>query len=151
VTVAVYFLDTSAVVKRYVLEPGTAWVQALTDPAAGNLHCIARITRPETVAAVTRRERGGHIAPPDAAIALRDFDQDFDQQYLIINMSDALIDHAAVLARTDALRGYDAVQLAAALEVRAQIPTTTLISGDGDLNVAATAEGMPVEDPNMHP
>ena len=52
---------------------------------------------------------------------------------------------------TYALRGYDAVQLAAALEVWAQIPTTILISGDGDLNAAATAEGMPVEDPNTHP
>ena len=49
---AVYFLDTSAVVKRYVLETGTAWVQALTAPAAGHVLCVARITRPETVAAV---------------------------------------------------------------------------------------------------
>lgn len=30
---AAYFLDTSTVVKRYVHETGTAWVQALTDPA----------------------------------------------------------------------------------------------------------------------
>ena len=49
---AVYFLDTSAIVKRYVLETGTAWVQALTAPAAGNVHCLARITRPEAVAAI---------------------------------------------------------------------------------------------------
>ena len=66
-------------------------------------------------------------------------------------MSDVLIDHAAILARTHALRGYDAVQLAAALEVWAQIPTTVLISGDDDLNAAAVAEGMHVEDPNTHP
>jgi uncharacterized protein len=149
--VAIYFLDTSAVVKRYVLETGTAWVQALTAPAAGHVHCVARITRPETVSAITRRERGGHITPAHAAMALTDFDQDFTRQYLIVTLSDALIDHAAVLARTHALRGYDAVQLAAALEVWAQIPTTVLISGDGDLNAAAIAEGMPVEDPDAHP
>jgi predicted nucleic acid-binding protein len=149
--VAIYFLDTSALVKRYVSETGTAWVQALTAPTAGNVHCIARITRPETVAAITRRERGGHIAPANAATALTDFDYDFAQQYLIVSMSDALIDHAAVLARTHGLRGYDAVQLAAALEVWTQIPTTVLISSDGDLNAAALAEGMPVNDPNAHP
>jgi uncharacterized protein len=149
--VAIYFLDTSALVKRYVSETGTAWVQALTAPTAGNVHCIARITRPETVAAITRRERGGHIAPANAAMALTDFDYDFAQQYLIVSMSDTLIDHAAVLARTHGLRGYDAVQLAAALEVWTQIPTTVLISGDGDLNAAALAEGMPVDDPNAHP
>jgi hypothetical protein len=43
------------------------------------------------------------------------------------------------------------VQLAAALEVWTQIPTTILISGDGDLNAPATPEGMSVEDPNTHP
>ena len=56
---------------------------------------------------------------------MTDLDQDFARQYLIVSMSDALIDHAAVLARTHALRGYDAVQLAAALEVWAQIPTAS--------------------------
>jgi predicted nucleic acid-binding protein len=149
--VAVYFLDTSAVVKRYVSEVGSAWVQALTDPAAGNIPCIARITRPETVAAITRRERGGHITPANAATALADFDLDFAQQYLTISLSDALIDHAAELARTHGLRGYDAVQLAAALEVWLQIPTTILISADDELNAAASAEGMAVENPNAHP
>jgi len=87
--VAVYFLDTSAVVKRYVSEVGSAWMQALTDPAAGNIPCIARITRPETVAAITRRERRGHITPANAATALADFDLDFAQQYLAISLSDA--------------------------------------------------------------
>jgi predicted nucleic acid-binding protein len=149
--VAVYFLDTSAIVKRYILETGTAWMQALTDPAAGHVHCIARISRPETVAAITRRERGGQIGPADAITALNDFDQDFAQQYVIVAMAAALIDHAAVLARTHGLRGYDAVQLAAALDVWSQIPTTVLVSADGDLNAAATAEGMAVDDPNTHP
>jgi predicted nucleic acid-binding protein len=149
--VAIYFLDISALVKRYMSDTGTAWVQALTAPTAGSVHCIARITRPETIAAITRRERGGHIAPPNAATALTDFDYDFAQQYLIVRMSDALIDHAAVLSRTHGLRGYDAVQLAAALEVWTQIPTTVLISGDSDLNATALAEGMPVDDPNTHP
>jgi predicted nucleic acid-binding protein len=149
--VAVYFLDASAIVNRYILETGTLWMQALTDPAAGNVHCIARISRPETVAAINRRQRGGQIAPADAITALNDFDQDFAQQYLGVAMSDALIDHAAVLARTHGLRGYDAVQLAAALEVWSQIRSTIVISADGDLNAAATAEGMAVDDPNVHP
>ena len=87
---AVSFLDTSAIVKRYVLETGTAWIQALTDPAAGHVHCLARITKPETVAAISRRERGGHITPPDAVTVLRDFDQGFARQYLIVGMSDAV-------------------------------------------------------------
>jgi uncharacterized protein len=68
-----------------------------------------------------------------------------------VSLSDALIDHAAMLARTHALRGYDAVQLAAALEIQSQIPTLALISADQELNTAAAAEGLAVDDPNTHP
>ena len=148
---ALFFLDTSAVVKRHVLETGTRSVQTLTAPTAGNTHFLARITLPETVAAITRRERGGHIAPAHAATVLTDFQHDFDRQYRVVDISARLIGHAADLARTYALRGYDAVRLAAALEVWSQIPTLVLISADGDLNAAATSEGLPVDDPNSHP
>jgi hypothetical protein len=48
----VFFLDTSAVIKRYVQETRTVWMQSLTSPAAGHLHCLARVTRGETVAAI---------------------------------------------------------------------------------------------------
>ena len=67
-----FFLDTSAVLKRYVLETGTPWVQALAAPAAGHSLIIVRITLAETVAAITPRERGGSITPMDAATALAD-------------------------------------------------------------------------------
>jgi predicted nucleic acid-binding protein len=62
-----------------------------------------------------------------------------------------LLQKATQLADFHALRAYDAVQLAAALEVRAIVPSLTLISGDGDLNNAATAEGLLVDDLNTHP
>lgn len=50
---ATFFLDTSAVLKRYVLETGTARVRALTDPTARHSLFIARIALVETVAALT--------------------------------------------------------------------------------------------------
>lgn len=148
---ALYFLDTSALVKRYVQEVGTAWIQALTHPAAGHAHFIVRITQAETVAAVTRRERGGHIAAPDAVTALTDFQYDLQRQYLIVEVSAGLVAHAASLARQYALRGYDAVQLAAALEVRDNASGLVLVSADGDLNAAAIVVGLAVENPNTHP
>ena len=60
------------------------------------------------------------------------------------------------LANTHALRAYDAVQLAAALEIRRQrqkggFGAVTLISADQALNSAAIAEGLAVDDPNSHP
>jgi hypothetical protein len=43
------------------------------------------------------------------------------------------------------------VQLAASLEVRSLVPSLVLVSADADLNTAAIAEGLPVENPNLHP
>jgi uncharacterized protein len=149
--VALFFLDASAVVKRYAQEVGTAWVQALTAPLAGHSLVVVRITLAETVAALTRKERGGFLTPQNAATALADFHYDFGRQYLVVEVSVPLVNYAASLARTHALRGYDAVQLAAALEVHGQDPSLTFISGDGGLNAAATAEGLLVDDPNSHP
>jgi hypothetical protein len=74
---ATSFLDTSAVVKRYIGETGTAWVQALTDPLIGGQIYVARITLVETVSAITRRQKSGHLATADATTALHDFRQDF--------------------------------------------------------------------------
>lgn len=148
---AVYFLDSSTVVKRYVQETGTAWVQALTMPTAGHSLFVVRLTLVEIIAAVTRRERGGHLASQDAASAVADFQYDFAHQYLVVEVSALLVSRAAALARTHALRGYDAMQLAAALEVHVQAPALTLLSSDVELNAAAGAEGLLVDDPNNHP
>jgi predicted nucleic acid-binding protein len=146
-----FFLDTSTVLKRYVQETGTAWVQALAAPAAGHSLIVVRITLAETVAAITRRERGGSITPQDAATAVADFQVDFARQYFIIEVSAPLVDRAAALARKHGLRGYDAVQLAAGLDAQGRLPSLTLLSADADLNAAALAEGLAVDDPNNHP
>ena len=58
------------------------------------------------------------------------------------------------LANAHALRAYDAVQLAAVLELNSRYQASglggiTLVSADRDLNTAATAEGMAVEDPKF--
>jgi hypothetical protein len=60
------------------------------------------------------------------------------------------------MAETHALRGYDAVQCAAALVVHTYrqalgMPILTLVSADAVLNTAAAAEGLLVADPNTHP
>jgi predicted nucleic acid-binding protein len=149
--VAAFFLDTSTVLKRYVQETGTAWVQALAAPAVRHSLFVVRITLAETVAAITRRERGGSISPQDAATALADFQLDFAGQYRVVEVSAGLVTQAATLARRHALRGYDAVQLAAVLEIHATDPSLTLLSADAELNAAALAEGLTVEDPSLHP
>ena len=46
---AVYFFDSSAIIKRYLSERGTAWVIGIADPAAGNRIYVSRIAGVEVV------------------------------------------------------------------------------------------------------
>jgi len=146
-----YFLDTSAVVKRYVQETGTAWIRTLAASATGHFIYLARITEVELTSALARRRGQPGLSVAEARTALGLFRQDLAQDYRIAEITVPLLQRAALLADTHTLRGYDAVQLAAALEVRFQVPLLILISADADLNTAASAEGLSVEDPNTHP
>ncbi|MBI4603129.1 MAG: type II toxin-antitoxin system VapC family toxin [Planctomycetes bacterium] len=152
----VLFFDSSAVIKRYLRERGSGWVLSLVPPRAANTVVLARIAGVEVVSAIRRQERGGNVSPADAAAAIRQFEHDFANEYRIIEITVGLVSRAMSLADRYALRGYDAVQLAAAIEVLGVCRSTgiagpTLVSADQALNAAAAAEGLLVEDPNAHP
>lgn len=164
---AIYFFDSSGLVKRYVAEIGTAWVQGLTDPSAGNGIYIAQITGVEVIAAINKRSSGGAptTSKTDAAKAIAEFRLDYANQYNPIEITDQVIASAMTLAETHVLRGYDAVQLAAAVAINSQLvaanaalgtaapvgPVLTMICSDIDLKAAATAEGLTIDDPLSHP
>jgi uncharacterized protein len=116
--VAIYFCDSSAIVKCYVQEQGSGWMVALLDAAAMHHLYLARITGVEVIAAMCRRARYGDIAATDVAAALAQFRQDFAGLYRVIEITPTLVTRALAFAETYALRGYDAVQLAAAVEVQ---------------------------------
>lgn len=151
-----YYLESSALAKRYVAETGTAWVQAICDPSAKNVLHAVRIAEAEVVAALYRRVREGTVAAADAAAAATRLRDDTDQQYQVVEVSSALIQRAVALIEKHGLRGYDGVQLAAACQVQdvrvaAGVPPLVVVSADKALTSAATAEGILVEDPNLHP
>jgi len=149
--VATYFLDSSAVVKRYVRETGTSWVRNGTSAPPGNFLYLSRIADVEVTAAIARRRGQPTLSIAEAAFALNQFRVDFTQDYRITELTASLLGQAAILADTHALRAYDAVQLASALEIHRLEPSLTLISADQELNAAAKAEGIVVDDPNAHP
>ncbi len=107
----------------------------------------------EVVSAFTRRLKGKSLAPRQTTKAKRRFRHDFRRKFFKLEINALLIERATDLAEKYALRGYDAVQLAAALtanEARIAVNALPLIlvSADNDLNAAATAEGLAVENPN---
>ena len=57
--VKAYFFDSSALVKRYVAEIGSTWIESLIDPQTGNRLIIARITWVEVLSALARLQREG--------------------------------------------------------------------------------------------
>lgn len=151
-----YFFDSSAIVKRYVQETGTRWVRGLTRRGQPDPIYLARITAVEVAAAVVRRRAAGNPTPARAQSIFALFRRHLATRYLITEITPALADAAMRLAETHELRAYDAVQLAAALELdsrwlAAGMGGITLVSADQALNDDALAEGLTFEDPNSHP
>jgi len=154
--VTIYFFDSSAIVKRYLNEIGTAWVTSIFDPAASSEIYITRISGAEVVAAIIRRGITGSIAASKVTNAISQFRREFVSAFQIVEITPTLIARAMDVAETHALRGYDSVQLASALEMvalRSALGLTglTFVSADSNLNAAAMAEGLNVDDPNAHP
>ena len=114
---AAYFVDSSALVKRYVQETGTSWVRGITRHSPSTLIYIARITAVEVPCAIARRRKGKTLTPPRASSILRRFRQHLAGRYTVAEVTAALLDDAMRLGIKHALRAYDAVQLAVALEV----------------------------------
>jgi hypothetical protein len=79
-----YFLDSSALLKRYVPEVGTVWMQAITDPQNQHLLIVAHITWVEICSAVTRRQREGSISSNQANQILTAFRVHWNTQYFIV-------------------------------------------------------------------
>ena len=150
------FFDSSSLVKRYAGEVGTNWVFSLVRLSANNRLYLARITGVEVIAALTKRMRVGSLTTAAAAKAINRFEREFSNRYLLIEISPQVIQKAMDLAKAHTLRGYDAGQLASAIQAnqdRISIGGSPLIfiSADGHLNTAATAEGLTVDNPNNHP
>jgi len=148
-----YFLDASAVVKRYAEEAGSAWVRQITDPQAQNTILLAEITLVEVTAALAAKQR----APKGFTLEQRNrvlsrFFQDCDEHFTLVSIDRSVIDRAVDLAQRHRLRAYDAVQLATALEANAitqaqALPALTFVAADTDLLTAAAAEHLSVENP----
>ena len=154
---SVYFLDASALVKRYAGELGSARVLSITDAAAGHTILLAEITLAEVAAALAAKQRAPHgISIQERDRALSRFIQDCDELFLLLQVDRSAIDMAVALTQRHRLRGYDAVQLATALVTNQDLeeqghPLFTFVASDEDLLTAAQTEGLPTDNPLGHP
>ena len=143
---SVYYLDASALVKRYTQEPGSSWVRQITDAEIDNIILLSEITLVEVSAALAAKHRAPDgITEEQMNQALALFRHECDQLFLLLIVDRLVIDRAVVLTQKYRLRGYDAVQLATALvnkEVLAEenLPDPCFVASDSDLIKAANLE-----------
>ena len=111
-----YFLDSSALIKRYIVEPGTTWVRSIIQHSSGNTIIIAQTTQIEIVSGASRRVREGTLTTRTARAVRLLIDRHARRAYVVIGLTPQVVRRAEDLLIVHPLRTYDAVQLASALE-----------------------------------
>jgi predicted nucleic acid-binding protein len=137
----ILYLDTSALVKLYVEEPGSPAVSGRVDQAAAVT--TSRVTYAEARAAFARSRRDGVLSADGLRHVVRALDEEWTT-YSVVDVTDFLVRRAGTLAERHALRAYDAVQLSAALTVRSEIDDVEFATFDVRLTGAARREGLRV-------
>jgi predicted nucleic acid-binding protein len=153
-----FFLDTSALAKLYMREPGSRklarWVGERTVGFFPFVRLyVSRMVIPEAMSAITRRRNERKVESRGALWLWNSVLSDFvgrSTPFLIVEPTEDIVIRAALLVAAHGLRGYDAVQLASALSVQARLgdpAALVFVCSDGDLSKAAKAAGLTTADP----
>jgi uncharacterized protein len=136
----IVYLDTSALVKRYVQEAHSDAVNALIGQA--DLVGSVVLARVEMASVLAKAVRQKWIEPVGAEQAWKDFRAQWPA-FVGLAVSPALLNRAERLAWEAGLRGYDAIHLAAALiwQETLEVPVV-LATFDQDLWTAAPKAGL---------
>lgn len=141
----IYYLDTSALVKRYYTEKGSARVHSLFQ--AENLLVVSKVAYAELLAALVRKRRDKEIGEADFGRAVGSF-QDEWKEFLVVEVTDAIFTDLLPLVRRHPLRGFEAIHLCSALWLRKRLKSEVLfVCSDHNLLAAAEKEKFVVYDP----
>lgn len=150
-----YYLDASALVKRYVNESGSEWLREIVASEQTLVLFTSRITVVEVISAFARRAREGTLSRADFTTVRDVFRADCLNDYQIMPPSVPVVDVACSLLEHHPLRAYDAIQLATALSAdrflaQEGYPSLTFLSADQRLNNVAIDNELAMDDPNQH-
>lgn len=135
----ILYLDTSALVKLYVVEDGSEQIHDAASEAEAL--AVSRLAWIELIAAVARR---GRESPDDQELldqAKNAFAQDWPH-FLVLEVNQQVLDLAGEYADAFALRAYDAVQLASAARLKDRVDSLQFACFDRRLNQAAGVLGL---------
>ena len=145
------FFDTSAIVKHYNPELGTARVDSLLD--MGNT-IISRLTIVEFHSSLTKKVRMGHLTSDEFQIASRIFRDDISAKRLnVVRLKIAHYESAVRLIRRIGpirnLRTLDALQLSVVLSLNEPVRPVEFVCADQALCEIASSEGLTVVNPEL--
>jgi predicted nucleic acid-binding protein len=132
------FLDSSALVKRYVREPGTDTVVARCKEADEIVVSVLAV--PELAAAFNRMRREGKMSPQEYDATMRELAADMTE-VAVTELSPLIVDGAIACLERTPLRTLDALQVASGM---AAVPDIFL-SADQRQCAAARQFGLSVE------
>lgn len=131
------YIDTSTLVKLLVDESGSEIAEQIWDSAETLVSSV--LVRVEARAAFASAHRAARLSAPQHTHAKRGLDMLMDSLHLV-EATDVVVQAAGELAESEALRGYDALHLASALEAGVDV----VASSDHDLCDAARRLGLHV-------
>jgi predicted nucleic acid-binding protein len=134
------YVDTSTLLKLIIDEEGSD--RAALIWSSGDAVASVSLITVEARAAIAAAGRGRRLTADQARDAMGELDALLRVLHLM-PVTDELVSAAAELATVEGLRGYDAVHLAAALEISA----TVFSSADTTLCAAAERRGLHVANP----
>jgi len=141
----IYFIDTSAWIKFFIIEDGTQEIQDLIlieSQSESNIFAASAVTYAEMHATFKRSLKGNRITEDQYNGAVAVFNEQWENVD-IPEVNNLLIEESGKLAQKYALKGCDAIQLASALKIHADL----FINSDDDLRDAAKDSGLKVWNP----
>jgi uncharacterized protein len=146
-----YFVDSSALAKRYIIETGSEWVRSWILPAHKNQIVISVLSTVEVISLLMRREREGAVSTQERIRVQNNFMRHSEDEYYTIDVDNNVLGIARQLLARHPLRTLDAIQLASALQAAAALRAQpTFVCADQRLLTAASSEGLPIDNPNLH-
>jgi predicted nucleic acid-binding protein len=120
--------------------------------ASTDLVLISELAAVEMISLLSRRIRESTLSASDAAALESTFLLHAEREYVTLPVDDLVLTQARALVKAHPLRALDAIQLASARRAGAILSEPiTFISSDRNLLTAASAEGLSIDDPLLHP
>src|SRR5262249_17168327 len=148
-----FYVDASALGKRYVLEKGTPLVNHLFQHAPRNRLICLTLGTLEVVSILVRKVNTGLLLPAEFRTALTSLQNEvvLDLAVAKVTATDLLVSAAVPLVQKHFVNATDAVILRSALDLATQFRAAggdlVLVTSDQRLLKAAQAEGLLTFDP----